>query len=172
MFIVVFCLLAQINAQNMNCFVKNLFSKCEHIRTKLRIYSHLLYKSLTENFIFCVVNIIGFTTESFKFFFKPNSQSLVCFTSINTWHRLLPSLLFRNQFLALVSIILLSRWLVFRILVILTKFVVWLVHCNRFSWIIVIFLILIKLLAFTFFLKDISPSLIFVIQNVLISNNF
>ena len=143
-----------------------------NIRIKLWIYSHLLNKCLTENFIFCVVNIIGFTTESFKFFFKPNSQSLVCFTSINTWHRSLPSLLFRNQFLALVSIILLSRWLVFRILVILTKFVVWLVHCNRFSWIIVIFLILIKLLAFTFFLKDISPSLIFVIQNVLISNNF
>ena len=93
-------LLAQINAQKMNFFVKNLFSKCEHIRIKLRIYSHLLNKSLTENFIFCVVNIIGFTTESCKFFFKPNCQSLVYFTSINTWHRLVSSLLFRNQFLA------------------------------------------------------------------------
>ena len=99
MFTVVFCLLAQINAQNMNCFVKNLFSKCEHIRTKLRIYSHLLYKSLTENFIFCLVNIIGFTTESCKFFFKPNCKSLVYVTSINTWHRSVFSLLFRNQFL-------------------------------------------------------------------------
>ena len=29
----------------------------------MRIYSHLLNKSLTENYIFCVVNIIGFTTE-------------------------------------------------------------------------------------------------------------
>ena len=49
----------------------------EHIRIKLRIYSHLLNKSLTENFIFCAVNI-GFATEScYKFFFKPNSQSLV-----------------------------------------------------------------------------------------------
>ena len=84
----------------MNFSVKNLFSKCEHIRIKLRIYSHLLNKSLTENFIFCVVNIIGFTTESCKFFFKPNCQSLVYFTSINTWHRLVSSLLFRNQFLA------------------------------------------------------------------------
>ena len=42
----------------MNLFVKNLFSKCEHIRIKLRIYSHLLNKSLTENFIFCVVKIL------------------------------------------------------------------------------------------------------------------
>ena len=77
-------LLAQINTQKMNFSVKNLFSKCEHIRIKLRIYSHLLNKSLTENFIFCVVNIIGFTTESSKFFFKPNCQSFVYFTSINT----------------------------------------------------------------------------------------
>ena len=92
-------LLAQINTQKMNFSVKNLFSKCDHIRIKLRIYSHLLNKSLTENFIFCVVNIIGFTTESCKFFFKPNCQSLVYFTSINTWHRLVSSL-FRNQFLA------------------------------------------------------------------------
>ena len=36
-----------------------------------------------ENFIFCVVNIIGFTTESCKFFFKPNCQSLVYFASID-----------------------------------------------------------------------------------------
>ena len=80
--------------KKMNFSVKNLFSKCEHIRIKLRIYSHLLNKSLTENFIFCVVNIIGFTTESCKFFFKTNCQSLVYFTSIN-------SLLFTSILLAL-----------------------------------------------------------------------
>ena len=51
----------------MNFSIKNLFSKCEHIRMKLRIYSHLLNKSLTEDFIFCV-SIIGFTNESRKFF--------------------------------------------------------------------------------------------------------
>ena len=68
----------------MNFSFKNLFSKCEHIRIKLRIYSHLPNKFLTENFIFCVVNIIGFTTKSYKFFFKPNCQYLVYFTSINT----------------------------------------------------------------------------------------
>ena len=94
-------ILALIQAQKMNFSVKNFFSKCEHIRIKLRIYSHLLNKFLTENFIFCVVNIIGFTTESCKFFFKRNCQSHVYFTSINTRHRLVSSLLFRNQFLAL-----------------------------------------------------------------------
>ena len=61
----------------MNFFVKNLFSKFEHIRIKLRIYSHLLNKFWTETSFFCVVNIIGFTTEFCKFFFKLNCQSLV-----------------------------------------------------------------------------------------------
>ena len=70
MFTAVFCLLAQINAQKMNFFVKNLFNKREHIRLKLRIYSHLLNKSLTENFIFCVLQVF------------------------NTWRRLVSSLLF------------------------------------------------------------------------------
>ena len=85
----------------MNFSVKNFFSKWEHIGMNLRIYSYLLKKLLTENFIFCAVNIIGFTTESGKIFFKRNCQSLVYFTSINTWHRYVSSLLFRNQFLAL-----------------------------------------------------------------------
>ena len=82
----------------MGFSVKNLFSKCERIPIKLRMYSHLLTKSLTENFIFCVVNIIGFTIESCNFFFKPNWQSLTYFRSTNTWHRLVSSL--KNQFLA------------------------------------------------------------------------
>ena len=84
----------------MNFFTKNLFSKWEHIRTKLRIYSDLLNKSLTKNFISCLVNIIGFTPESCKVFFKPNCQSLKYFTSINIWRRLVSSFLFRNQLLA------------------------------------------------------------------------
>ena len=73
-----------------------MWCKWEYISIKLRIYSYLLNKSLRENFIFCVVNVIGFTAESCKFFFKPNCQSVEYFTSINTWHRLVSSLLFRN----------------------------------------------------------------------------
>ena len=39
----------------MKFSIKDFFSKCDQIRRKLRIYSHLLKKSLIENFIFCVV---------------------------------------------------------------------------------------------------------------------
>ena len=41
--------------QKMNFSIKNFISKCDQIRILLRIWSHLLKKSLTENFIFCAV---------------------------------------------------------------------------------------------------------------------
>ena len=42
-------------AQKMKFSIKDFFSKCDQIRQKLRIWSHLLNKSLMENFIFCAV---------------------------------------------------------------------------------------------------------------------
>ena len=39
----------------MNFFIKNFISKCDQIRRKLRIWSHLLIKSLMGNFIFSAV---------------------------------------------------------------------------------------------------------------------
>ena len=39
-------------AQKLKFFTKDFFSKCDQIRRKLRIWSHLLKKSLMENFIF------------------------------------------------------------------------------------------------------------------------
>ena len=42
-------------AQTMRFSVKDFFSKCDEIRRKLWICSHLLKKSLMENFIFCAV---------------------------------------------------------------------------------------------------------------------
>ena len=39
----------------MKFFIKDFFSKCDHIHSFLRIWSHLLKKSLTEHFIFCAV---------------------------------------------------------------------------------------------------------------------
>ena len=44
-------------AQKMTFSVKDFFSKCARIRRKLRIWSHLLKKSSTENFIFCAVGL-------------------------------------------------------------------------------------------------------------------
>ena len=43
-------------AQKMKFPIKDFFSKCDQIRRKLRIWSHLLKKSLIENFIFCVIS--------------------------------------------------------------------------------------------------------------------
>ena len=42
-------------AQKMKFSIKDFCSKCGQIRRKLRIWSHLLKKSLMENFIFCAV---------------------------------------------------------------------------------------------------------------------
>ena len=39
--------------QKMKFSIMNFFSKCDQIRRNLRIWSHLLKKFLTENFIFC-----------------------------------------------------------------------------------------------------------------------
>ena len=39
----------------MKFSVKDLFSKCDQIRKKLRIWSHLLKKALMKQFIFCSV---------------------------------------------------------------------------------------------------------------------
>ena len=41
-----------INVQNMKFSIKNFFSKCDQIRRKLQIWSHLLKKSLMENSFF------------------------------------------------------------------------------------------------------------------------
>ena len=41
----------------MKFSIKYFFRKCDQFRRKLRIWSHLLKKSLIENFIFCAVTI-------------------------------------------------------------------------------------------------------------------
>ena len=42
-------------AQKMKFSIKDFFRKCDQIRRKLRIWSHLLNKPLMENFIFCAL---------------------------------------------------------------------------------------------------------------------
>ena len=46
-------------AQKMKFSIEDLFSKCDRIRSVLRIWSHLLKKSLMENFIFCAVFVFA-----------------------------------------------------------------------------------------------------------------
>ena len=50
-----------LTVQKMKFSIKDFFSKCDQIRRKLRIWSHLLKKSLMENFIFCAVSPIRMT---------------------------------------------------------------------------------------------------------------
>ena len=42
--------------KKMKFSIKDFFSKCDQIRRKLRIWPHLLKRSLMENFIFCEVS--------------------------------------------------------------------------------------------------------------------
>ena len=43
--------------QKMKFSIKDFFSQCGQIHSFLRIRSHLLKKSLMENFIFCAVKV-------------------------------------------------------------------------------------------------------------------
>ena len=53
-----------ITAQKMKFSIKDSFGKCSQIRRKLRIWSHLLKKSLMVNFIFCAVYLVFFLLVS------------------------------------------------------------------------------------------------------------
>ena len=46
-------------AQKMKFPIKYFCSKCDQIRSFQRIWSHLMKKSLMENFIFCTVVMLG-----------------------------------------------------------------------------------------------------------------
>ena len=46
---------SEFTAQIKKFSIKDFFSKCDQIRRKLRIWSHLLKKTLMENFIFYAV---------------------------------------------------------------------------------------------------------------------
>ena len=50
-------------AQKMKFSIKDFFSKCDQIRRKLRIWSHLLKKFLMENFNFCAVWVLFYTLQ-------------------------------------------------------------------------------------------------------------
>ena len=51
------------SAQKMKFFIKDNFSKCDQIRRKLRIWSHLLKKYLMENFTFYAVPNVLFVAS-------------------------------------------------------------------------------------------------------------
>ena len=72
-------------AQKMKYSVKDFFNKCDQIRRKLRIWSHLLKKSLTKNFIFCAVYrhgrififewfVMNYFSSSYEYFLKTGQK--------------------------------------------------------------------------------------------------
>ena len=55
-----------LTAQKMKFCIKDFSSKCDQIRRKLSIWSHLLEKSFMENFSLCAVSV-----ESCLLFYSP-----------------------------------------------------------------------------------------------------
>ena len=58
-------------AKKMNFLIKDFFSKCDQIRSFLRIWSHLLKKSSMENLIFCAVQTPVAFMRSFDLDYGP-----------------------------------------------------------------------------------------------------
>ena len=74
----------KVTAQKMKFSIKDSFSKCDQIRRKLRIWSHLLKKSLMENLIFCaggILDVWRFTSNSTSLQFEVY-QTIFC----PLWH--------------------------------------------------------------------------------------
>ena len=55
--------LRKYTAQKIKFSIKDFFSKCDQIRSKLRIWPNLLKKSLMENFIFSAVILVILHSE-------------------------------------------------------------------------------------------------------------
>ena len=62
--------LSVVTIQKMKFSIKDLFSKCDQIHNFLRIWSHLLTKSLMENFIFSLVCMEAPTGKSLQLYWK------------------------------------------------------------------------------------------------------
>ena len=70
-FIELLALFVTVTVQKMKLSIKDFFSKCDQIRRKLRIWSHLLKKSLMENFIswkLLLCSLYSFSRKQLKTF--------------------------------------------------------------------------------------------------------
>ena len=73
-------------AQNMKFSIKDFIGKCDQIHRKLRIWSHLLRKSVMENFIFVECNGPASTRiEKFKGLTQRKVKNVLIFIP-NTIH--------------------------------------------------------------------------------------
>ena len=60
----------------MKFSIKVFPSKCDQIRRKLRIWSHLMEKALMENFIFCAVRELCEPNNKFQDYLKDSNTQL------------------------------------------------------------------------------------------------
>ena len=61
----------------MKFSIKDFFSKCDQIRRELRIWSHLLKKSLMENFFFCAVKVaVQQAREQIEWVYKQQRENV------------------------------------------------------------------------------------------------
>ena len=82
----------------MKFSIKDFFSKCDQIRRKLRIWSHLQQKPLMENFIFCAVeNIVRSTLFTQSPPIKYMVQSTVPVKLTQSMSQLMPNKLLPAQ---------------------------------------------------------------------------
>ena len=90
---------AAVSLRKIKSSIKHFFSKCDEIRRILRIWSHLLKKSLIENFIFCAVDLLplcltltdNFKWTTFRIFWYFNTFFNFFFNSVfNNLPRFLP----------------------------------------------------------------------------------
>ena len=78
-----------ITVQKIKLFITDLFSKCDRIRSLLRIWSHLVSKSVMGNFIFCAVYGNQVATVV-SFMMLDLLQNIFCsFFSFNFFHKCL-----------------------------------------------------------------------------------
>ena len=84
-------------AQKMKLFVKEFFSKYDQIRRKLRIWSHLLKKSLMENFIFCAV-LIDSSAQNYHYFTRYIPQNRLTHSDNNNKTKKLKSRKFATSY--------------------------------------------------------------------------
>ena len=82
------CFAIKHTAQKINFSNKDFLSKCDQIRSFLRVWSHLLKKSIMENFIFCVVMRTSFSILEKKIR-KNKSSPLKRIRKSNSFPRLL-----------------------------------------------------------------------------------
>ena len=74
----------KVTAQKMKFSIQDFFSKCDQIHRKLRIWPHLLKKSLIENFIVCAVSVLKISENSQAWVWIWNPFESSCWA---TFHR-------------------------------------------------------------------------------------